>query len=83
MFNKNKKLKVYSSPTSPLYPNDEENILDKNIDSLNEKEQETPKIEQDEQNKEQDKNELSDILSINNKSTDNEELNIDDFLNNL
>lgn len=71
------------SPEVSKQINDEENILDKNIDSLNEKEQETPKIEQDEQNKEQDKNELSDILSINNKTTDNEELNIDDFLNNL
>lgn len=71
------------SPEVPKKINDEENILDKVIDSPNEKEQETSKIEQDEQNKEQDNNELSDTSSINNKSTDNEELNIDDFLNNL
>lgn len=71
------------SPEVPKKINDEENILDKIIDSPNEKEQETSKIEQDEQNKEQDNNELSDTSSINNKSIDNEELNIDDFLNNL
>lgn len=71
------------SPEVPKKINDEENISDKNIDSPNEKEQETSKIEQNEQNKEQDINELSDTSSINNKSTDNEELNIDDFLNNL
>lgn len=80
--NKSESISI-KSPEVPKKINDEENILDKIIDNPNEKEQETSKIEQDEQNEEQDNNELSDTSSIDIKPTNDKDLNIDDFLNSL
>lgn len=80
--NESESISIKSSEV-PKKINNEENILDKIIDSPNEKEQETSKIEQNEQNEEQDNNELSDTSSIDIKPTNDKDLNIDDFLNNL